>query len=335
MPHCKLSVLQPAPEEQPELYISRPKAVAMRYDRWVAMESRRQPLETVYRSGIRKECIEFALVLKAAGIDHQVHAKAGEFTLVVAAADAVRTRAELDAYAAENRDWPTSAVRLPQRAGGWSGVLGYAAVLLLFAILERGETFGLDWFGAGKTHAGLIQRGQWWRTVTALSLHADLSHLVANIVIGGLIGVFAGQLLGSGLAWVSILIAGATGNLLNAWIRQPGHTSVGASTAVFAALGIVAAYGWQRRRRMQASRLARWAPLVGGVILLSYLGTGGVRTDVAAHVAGFLAGALLGALYGKLGDRVALAAGAQFLLGMVALAILALAWALALASHAP
>lgn len=181
-------------------------------------------------------------------------------------------------------------------------------------------------------HAALPQ---WWRAVTALSLHVDLSHLLANIVIGGLIGLFAGQLLGSGLAWVSILIVGAAGNLLNAWIRQPGHTSVGASTAVFAALGIVAAYVWKQRRHRQASRLARRAPLVGGVVLLGYLGAGGVRTDVLAHVTGFLSGVLPGALYGKLGDRVVLAAGVQFLLGMGALAVLALAWTLALALHAP
>ena len=171
--------------------------------------------------------------------------------------------------------------------------------------------------------------------VTALSLHIDLPHLVANLVIGGLFGLFAGRLLGSGLAWFSILIAGTTGNLLNAWIRHPGHTSVGASTAVFAALGIVAAYTWKQRREVSAPRLARWAPLVGAVVLLGYLGTGGARTDVTAHVAGFLSGVLLGALYGKLGDRVVPAAGGQFLLGLGALAVLALAWTLALAPDAP
>ncbi len=298
------------------------------------MKSRQQPVEAVYRSGIRKDCLQHALVLEAVGIEYEAQQKAHQFALVVAAPDAARARAELDAYARENRDWPPGAATLPQRAGGWGGVLGYAAVLLLVAILEHQHTFAFDWFAAGKTHAGLICHGQWWRTVTALTLHADLAHLVANLVVGGLIGLFAGQLLGSGLAWISILITGATGNLLNAWIRQPGHTSVGASTAVFAALGMVAAYAWKRRRHVQASKLTRWAPLVGGVVLLAYLGTGGVRTDVAAHLTGFLSGVLLGALYGKLGNRVALAAKAQFLLGMGALAVLALAWALALASHA-
>ncbi len=298
------------------------------------METRQRVVETVYRSDTKKDCLEHALVLRAVGIDYEVQQTGGEFILVVAAPDAARTRMELSAYTTENRDWPPGAAEFPERAVGWCGVLGYAAVLLLVAVLRRQEIFEFDWFSVGKTHAGLIRHGQWWRAVTALTLHADLSHLLGNIVIGGLVGLFAGQLLGSGLAWFSILIAGAAGNLLNAWIRQPDHTSVGASTAVFAAVGIVAAYVWRRRRHRQVPRLARWAPLVGGVLLLSYLGTGGARTDVAAHVTGFMSGLLLGTLYGRLGDRVVLARGGQILLGMLALAVLATAWALALAPHA-
>ncbi len=297
------------------------------------MESRHQPLDAVYRSDIREDCLKHALVLEAVDIDYEVHKKVGEFTLVVAAQDVARARAEIDAYDRENRDWPTGAATPPQQFCGWGGVLGYATVLLLIAILARQEMFAFDWFAAGKTQAGLIRHDEWWRTVTALSLHVDPAHLIANVVIGGLFGLFAGQLLGSDLAWVSILVAGAVGNLLNAWIRPPGHTSVGASTAVFAALGIVAAFTWQRRRHLQTSKLARWAPLVGGIVLLGYLGTGGVRTDVAAHVTGFLSGLLFGALYGKLGDRMVLGAGAQFFLGMAALAVLVLAWALALTRH--
>lgn len=307
-----------------------PYAYKSSWIQWSGMKRRQEPVEAIYGPSIKKDCLKFALVLDAAGIHYEIQKKAGEFILLVAAPDAGRARAELDAYALENRDWPTGDTVLAQRSSGWGGVLGYVAVLLLVAIVERLDVLAFDWFAAGKTHAGLIRHGQWWRTVTALTLHADARHLFANIATGGLIGLFAGQLLGSGLAWMSILIAGAAGNLLNAWIRQPGHTSVGASTAVFAGLGIVAAYVWKRRRHVQAPRLKRWAPLVGAVVLLSYLGTGGVRTDVGAHVTGFLSGVVLGALYGHLGNRVALAAGAQFLLGIGALAILGLAWALAL-----
>lgn len=298
------------------------------------MASRQQLLETVYRTSARKDLSEHALVLKAAGIDYLVRREMRELTLVVAAPDAACARTELDAYIRENRDRPTVVATLPQRAGGWCGVFGYCAVLLFITYLDHQDMFALDWSEAGKAHAGMIRDGQWYRTVTALCLHVDLYHLLANLVFGSLFGLFAGQILGSGLAWASILMAGAMGNLLNAWIHRPDHTSVGASTAVFATLGIVAAYSWKQRSKLHKTRLARWAPLVGAVVLLSYLGTGGVRTDVSAHMMGFLAGALLGGIYGKLGSRIVLGGNAQVLLGLVAAAMLTLAWAIALASNA-
>ena len=217
------------------------------------MNGPQQPMETVYRAGTRKEGVEHALVLEAAGIKYELGRMADETTLVVAPTDASRARAELDAYAREREDRSTAPPTLEPQAGGWVGVSCYAAVLLLFVTLQRQEAFGLDWFAAGKTQAGLIRSGQWWRTVTALTLHADLAHLGANLLIGGLVGLFVGQLLGSGLARASILLAGAAGNLLNAWIRPATHSSVGASTTVFAALGLLAAYTWTRRRHAQGS----------------------------------------------------------------------------------
>jgi len=298
------------------------------------MEHRDNQWEPVYRSDDRAACFEYALVLKAAGIPHDVRSALGAFTLFVMTPDAERARTELNAYAQENREVPAVVATIRHQGGGWGGVVGYVAVVVVVAVFERQGLFGRDWSEAGRTNAGLILSGAWWRTVTALTLHADISHLLANTLIGGMFGLFAGQLLGSGLAWSSILAAGAVGNLLNACIRPSTHTSIGASTAVFAALGIVAAYAWVRRRHVHTGRLMRWAPLVGGVVLLSYFGVGGVRTDVAAHVAGFLAGLLLGAIYGKLGDRVMFSGGVQVLLGFLTLALLAGAWALALTRHA-
>ena len=291
-----------------------------------------QPAEVICRSDTRRDCLVLALVLEAAGIRYEMHEDKGEFVLVVAAPDADRARAEIDAYARENRGRLAQDAAPSQRADGWTGVAGYAAILLIVSILTQRNLFGFDWVAAGKTHAGLIRQGEWWRAMTALTLHLDSAHLVANVVFGGLLGLFAGQLLGCGLAWISILFAGTAGNLLNAWVREPNHTSIGASTAVFAALGIVAAYAWKRRRRTEESRLARWAPLVGGVVLLGYLGTGGARTDVFAHVAGFVSGLGLGTFYGMRGDRRMLSERTQALLGVCALAALTLAWILALAA---
>jgi rhomboid protease GluP len=106
------------------------------------------------------------------------------------------------------------------------------------------------------------------------------------------------------------------------------HSSVGASTAVFATLGLLAAYAW-RRRRDQGDRWAyRWAPLIAGVILLGFTGAGGERTDVLAHLTGFVMGLVAGVAHANW--RVPRGAVAQVVAGAAAVAALVLAWTLAL-----
>jgi membrane associated rhomboid family serine protease len=110
----------------------------------------------------------------------------------------------------------------------------------------------------------------------------------------------------------------------------PTHSAIGASTAVFATLGLLAAYSWRRRTGRSARWPYRWAPLIAAVALLALLGAGGEHTDVLAHLTGFFAGTLLGALYGGLSLPLPGRAPLQLLAGASALAAIAGAWAWAL-----
>jgi membrane associated rhomboid family serine protease len=245
---------------------------------------------------------------------------------VVRARDADRALEQLGLYLHEN---PVKPAPFDPRLGVYDGLICaslFGVTLLLIDILQRHQAFGLDWLRAGLSHAGLIQEGQWWRAVTALGLHADTVHLAGNLVFGLVFSFFAGRLLGWGLAWSGMLLAGALGNALNGFVQAAGHTSVGASTAVFATLGILAAYTWKRR----GPRINRWAPLGSGVALLAYLGMGGERTDIFAHVAGFGSGCLFGFLFGVLETRALLAPWHKHTLGLAATLVFVLAWTLAL-----
>ncbi len=140
----------------------------------------------------------------------------------------------------------------------------------------------------------------------------------------------AGFLLGSGVAWASILATGALGNALNACLQPVDHSAVGASTAVFGALAILSSYAWTQRRRLEGGWIRRWTPVLGGVLLLAYTGFGGERTDVLAHVTGFVSGLLVGGLYGAWAHRMPANARTQALVGLAALVVLAFCWMLAL-----
>jgi rhomboid protease GluP len=287
----------------------------------------------VRRSPVWAEAEQYALVLAALDIGCRLVAQGDAILLLVAPADADRALRELASYARENR--PHARASPPERAlaEGLDGALAYAVVLLFLHGAARRHTFGLDWWSAGAGQAGLIVDGQGWRAVTALGLHADLGHLAGNLAFGGLLGLLLAQPLGVGLAWLAILLAGAAGNAVNAMLHPASHTGVGASTAVFAALGLLAALNVRRRASLWGRGLRRWLPLGASAMLLAYMGVGGERTDVGAHVAGLTTGALFGLGLAWAAARLPVRAGAQRAYGAAALILLALAWALALGAH--
>jgi membrane associated rhomboid family serine protease len=144
-----------------------------------------------------------------------------------------------------------------------------------------------------------------------LFLHADPGHLLGNLAIGGTFCVMVAQSVGAWRGWALILVAGTLGNALNAWWRFPADfQSLGASTATFGAVGILTGAACLRAWRDRSARPLRavLVPLVTGLIVLGWYGTGGgegaavERIDVAGHFAGWTSGLLLGAVVGTMGD---------------------------------
>jgi rhomboid protease GluP len=287
-------------------------------------------LVEVRRSEGQREAEQLALVLAAVGIGCRLVAGRRGVGLCVAPRDAEAARRQLDAYERENAPEREPAMEARPGRHGLPAAIAYALVLLFFFGADRRGAWSIDWSAVGAAQAGLIRDGAWWRTLTALTLHADHAHLLGNLAAGVAFGTLAAQLLGPGLAWLAVLLAGALGNALDAAFHAPGHTAVGASTALFGALGVVSGHTWQRRKLPWRGGLRRWAPLAAGVMLLVYLGWGGERTDVGAHVAGFAAGAVLGLALGRHAGRLPEGPRAQRLYGLLACGLLSLAWLLAL-----
>jgi rhomboid protease GluP len=289
------------------------------------------PLTTVFRSPRRRDCDERALVLTAVGLEAQVALGQGEFLLLVAAADAGAALRELLQYDAENRAPPPAppAPRLYPYA--WVGCIAYALVLLGIAWLVSSGRIRFDAFDRGELYAARVQAGEWWRALTALTLHLDGPHLAANLLAGVWFGYLAARQMGGGTAWLLTVSGAALANLLEGLWAAPEHRSVGASTAVFSALGAMAAYSWRERFALPQRWARRWGPLVAGVILLGWTGSAGEQTDLMAHLLGFLVGALLGATAALPAMQRRLAHAPQVLLGTLALAALGVAWVVALA----
>lgn len=249
--------------------------------------------------------------------------------LLVPAEYSVSAVEQLRLYDDEN---PPQRPRPPKKIlyqDGVPGVAGYVLMISLIAWLAGYSAFGYDWFGAGRVDGELIRGGEWWRTITALTLHSGAKHVIGNLVFGVFFGLFAGRLIGSGVAWLAIVAAAASGNALNTLLLESAHRSVGASTAVFAALGLVAGFVWHGKFMAQDRWSYRFGPIVGGLALLMYTGTGGPNTDIGAHLLGFVCGFLVGMLLIALGP-VPTDRRSQSVAGGLALLIVVTSWIVAL-----
>ncbi len=280
----------------------------------------------VFASHAPDACRERGLVLKAVGIDHSMVQVPGGFRLIVSEHDAERAMAELVQYERENRGFrPARSAPLPT-ADVRPGVAAYCAMLIL------GYVASVQWptaLRAGRGEAQAVRDGEVWRCATALMLHADLGHLIGNLFFGALFGGLLTHVAGNGVAWATVLSAGLLGNLANAWLHAPPYSWIGASTAVFGALGALMALQRTQREFLELKPAHRYGPVLAGFVLLSYLGMSGERTDVVAHLTGFASGAALGFAYGGRGRPFRPGRRAQVLLGTAAAALVALAWTLA------
>lgn len=269
-------------------------------------------------------------MLDATGFAYERVEEDGEWRLLVAPAEADLAGDELARYAAE-RTWRRRPVSTPlaPHHGSVFGAAVYAFALILVAYCAGIGLFDVDWLEAGALRSGLSP-AEWWRPVTALTLHVDQEHLLGNLLFGAGIGVLAGRMFGPGAAWLGILLSGAVANAIDMLVSPAGHGAVGASTAVFAALGLLAGFGWGQRFLLRDRRLYRWAPLFGGVSLLVLLGAGNEHVDVLGHLLGFLVGTLLGWAFAKAGLPRRRGAAFQTVSGSLAILMLCAAWLVAL-----
>ncbi len=235
-------------------------------------------------------------VLEAVGIEHRIAATAEGWAVMVPAPLVASALAALDAHDKEAEEGPVREPQVPDHGRSYVGLAAAATILAFFWV--SGPRDGADaggWFRVGSGVAGQIMNGQWWRAVTALTLHADIMHVTGNAVFTVLFLSALGRWLGGGVALFSTLLAGTAGNLLTALIYGGRHNVVGASTATFAALGLLAGLQFMRRFdvRMVGWRKRAFLAVAASLGLLAMLGTG-EKSDMLAHATGLGFGLLLG-----------------------------------------
>ncbi len=235
--------------------------------------------------------LDWSLVLISQGIECVIMQREedGAWLLEIAEADLPRATESLALYERENRKpW--------RREVTWTGLLFdvraafwfVALILFYFSAEALQKNFHLP----GAVDRGAVLHGEWWRVFTAVTLHADVAHLLANVTIGFVFLGFAMGCYGAGVAMLLSLLGGAVGNIASLLLHEAPFRSLGASGFVMASLGLLAAhsltFGRHEKRAVWIGR-----GVIAGGLLVVLLGLS-PKSDVVAHVGGFVGGVVLG-----------------------------------------
>jgi rhomboid protease GluP len=144
--------------------------------------------------------------------------------------------------------------------------------------------------------AAEVWRGEVWRLVTAMFLHAGLLHLTVNVFSLFMLGRLYEQMFGTRRFLVIYFVSGLAASLASV-VWSTGLPSVGASGAIF---GVLGAFIFSIRRsplwRNHPVGRSLVAQAIFNMILNIILTWTVPQIDKAGHVGGLVCGLLLGAI---------------------------------------
>ena len=277
--------------------------------------------------GSFKQIRDESLVLLSQGITHRIdRSEEGPFQIFVEPEKRRAAQFQIRLYHRENpprNDNPPLPLKFTLQP------LWVLAVPIVCTLLDfSGAVVQMN--SAGIADASKIMRGEWWRTITAMTLHGDERHLAGNL----LSGFIALSLLHYRIPLAKLVpflaVASAVANFVVALTVQTSFRSLGFSGFVFAVIGCLAVIEFRLMPRETHGMLRRFAPLCGAASLAVFLGLG-ENADILGHLYGFIAGTLCGFIPKKKTLRWGAPTGIADISGVFAYYILfVIGWTLAL-----
>ncbi len=235
--------------------------------------------------------MDWGLVLASQGIQAGIERSEQGWQLIVEERDYDQAQASLSQYEVENRGWrwkhklPAPGIFFHWASAGWAAVMAWIYYLtqVRFPSFEQ----------AGVMDNQAVRSGQWWRLFTAITLHENLAHLMANLTTGFVLLGWAMGRFGPGLALLAAFLAGAAGNCAGLLVYPARSQSLGASGMVMGALGLLSVQSISFWRKFRRARVFVLRSAAGAILILVLVGFA-EGSDVVAHLGGFLGGAVLG-----------------------------------------
>ena len=317
---------QPTPEAEPITAQPITQSTAEQTTAAQPTEEELEPTEIRISEGGYKQIRDESLVLLSQGISHRLeHSPDGPFQIFVELDDQKRARFQIRLYHRENPPREVNAP-LPLKASLqpiWVLLVPAAVTLVQFSGIIPGiESEGLS-------DANKVMNGQWWRCITALTLHGDSRHLGGNLLTGYLVLSMMSYRISLAKVVPFLAVSSALANFCVAATVQTDFRSLGFSTFVFAAIGALSVMEFRLMPKESHGLLRRFAPLCGAASLATFVGLG-EHADILAHLYGFIAGLLCGFIPSKKSLRWGAPVAASDIFWVVAYyAIFIIGWAFA------
>ncbi len=202
----------------------------------------------------------------------------------------------------------------------FAAALCLALSFLLFYALTGGADEGSELYRRGALVTRRFLHGEWWRIVTAATLHADLRHVAGNAGFLLVLGWGANERFGAGVTaflWLMTAVLGFFAGLA----FGDADVTIGASGGLFGLLGAAGGHAARSIGKVEFPRRARLRAAGAALALLAFTAFS-PESNVAAHVGGFFAGAAMGA---ALPARV-LGNVVQLVLGVTTAVLVLAAW---------
>ncbi|MFH0781365.1 MAG: rhomboid family intramembrane serine protease [Pseudomonadota bacterium] len=237
----------------------------------------------------------YSLVLSSANITHRIRiVSLSHLEIYVTSTQREKAWREIKAYTDENKDWPPQPQEYPISPPTFQAMSPFIIGCLVLIHGLTGDWLPESlWFvrGAGNSEA-ILHNSEYFRLVTALTLHADSVHLLSNCIFGFFLLHFFLQYTGNGIGLFAIVFTSVIANYLNVLAHGPGHMFVGFSTAIFSVIGMLCTMSFAFKTPRIVLHI--FMPLMAGLALLAFLGSEGERTDLGSHLFGLFVGLICG-----------------------------------------
>lgn len=179
-------------------------------------------------------------------------------------------------------------------------VVTYILIVLNLMVFLYGVLHGNDelinMFG---NNYELVQNGEFYRLFTCMFVHADILHILFNMIALYSIGPVVERYYGKSKFLLIYLVSGLLGSIFSGVFMTADSISIGASGAIFGLLGSICYFTYYYRATLQGILRGSIMPVIIINLVIGFLSS---SIDLSAHIGGLLGGILISMAIG-IGDK--------------------------------